>query len=322
MPAPAPAQHQDPDAAYPEVASLRTALRGHDWPVLCDLFADVDAATRTHLVNVVAGWGGAENLLRPRLSRNPDDPLASTLFGAALVQSGWRIRTTARAALVSADRFDRFHEHLRRAEQVLIDVTARHPDDAAAWTQRITLARGLELGQAEARRRYDRLARHHPHHLAAQSSLLQQFCPKWSGSWERAHGFARECVEAAPPGAHQAALVVEAHLEEMAEVVQSLPPKEQARGGPRNHLRGVADEIHAAAERSVRHPDFRHTIGWVTVRSTFAAAFDVLGDQDAAREQFDALGPYGDPRAFRYLGDGRAQQSRARAQAYARSSAR
>ncbi|MEV6375393.1 hypothetical protein [Micromonospora musae] len=302
----------DPGAAYDEVKRLRTALLYHDWPTLRQLLDAAEPGVRSHLVRFAADWGGIELSLRDQLARAPEDPHVPVLLAARLIAAGWRIRGRAMASYVDDDRFAEFHDHLRRAEQLLIDVTARHPDDVAAWTQRLLVARGLQLGQAEARRRYDRLARHLPHHLPAQSALLQQLCPKWGGGWELAHAFARECAEAAPPGAGNAVLVVEAHLEESMEAIDVVRRRE--------HLRGpqVTAEIQAAAERSVSHEDFRHTYGWVAVRSTFAMAFHLMGDYRAARDQFEALGPYTDQAMFGYHGEWRAAFTRARDESYAR----
>ncbi|MFI6266185.1 hypothetical protein [Micromonospora sp. NPDC051006] len=310
MSAPLAPPNFDPAAAYPEVAPVRDALAANDWPALRALLEGLDAGARTFLIGVAAEAEAAEPFLRKVVADDPDDALAGTLLGAHLIQAGWRIRSSYRAQYVSREQFAQFHDYLRRAEQVLIDVTARHPADAAAWTQRITNCRGLELGQAEARRRYDRLAQHHPHHLPAQASLLQQFCPKWSGTWERAHGFARECAEAAPPGAPNAVLVVEAHLE------QALDGN---LGQAQAYLRSpqVSQEIHAAAHRSVRHPDFRHEHGWVWVRSIFAMAFVLMQEYGPAAQQFVAMGPLGDKAMFGYIdGDASKLFQRFRAEAY------
>ncbi|WBB67007.1 hypothetical protein [Micromonospora sp. WMMD812] len=311
MPAPLAPPNFEPSAAYPEVTPVRDALAAGDWPALRALLAQHDSNARTFLVGVAAEAEGVEPFLRTVVTEDPDDALAGTMLGAHLIRAGWRIRSSYRAQYVSREQFAQFHDHLRRAEQVLIDVTARHPDDATAWTQRITNCRGLELGQAEARRRYDRLAQHHPHHLPAQASLLQQFCPKWSGTWERAHGFARECAEGAPPGAPNAVLVAEAHLE------QALDG--DGLEAARTYLRSpqVRQEINDAAHRSVRHPDFRHVHGWVWVRSLFAMAFVLIEEYAAAAEQFQALGPLGDEAMFGYIdGDHSKQFQRFRAEAY------
>ncbi|QOC90830.1 hypothetical protein [Micromonospora craniellae] len=270
MPAPLPPVIFDIAAAYPQVAAGRSALAAGDWPALRALVDAQDAHGGTILVGEVGGAPDAEQALLGVLAEHPEDPVAGAMLGAHLIRAGWRIRTAQRAQYVSRKQFADFFAHLRRAEQILIEVTARHPQDAAAWTQRVTSGRGLQVGQAEARRRYDRLAARHPHHLLAQASLLQQFCPKWSGTWEETHAFARECAEAAPPGAPNAVLVVEAYLEQALEH-DRVSATSQVLRDP-----AVAAGIRAAAERSVWHPDHRDGWGWVWVRSTFALAFCLM----------------------------------------------
>jgi hypothetical protein len=309
MPAPLPAPDFDPAAAYPEVSKLRAALAGGDWPAVEAIFAGRDPDARTMLVGVAGEETGIEPLLLGVLADRPDHALAGTLLGAHLIRVGWRIRSAARAKYVSREQFAQFHDHLRRAEQVLIDVTARHPDDVAAWTQRITNARGLELGQAEARRRYDRLARLTPHHAAAQATLLQQFCPKWSGTWEKAFAFARECAQAAPEGGLSPVVIAEAHLERWLDFDS---------GGQREaYLRDpqVVGEIWQAGQRSVLHPAFTNRAGWVWVRSVFALMFSMTGQWAAAASQFTALGPLGSDYPWDYVG-GASGFEKFRAEAY------
>ncbi|MEU5905319.1 hypothetical protein ABZ780_13185 [Micromonospora sp. NPDC047467] len=311
MPAPLPAPNFDAGAAYPEVNDLRKALRAADWPAVRAFVADRDPDARTMLVGAVADWAGIEAFLQRAYDDNPEDPHAGTLLGAYLIRAGWRIRSSYRAEHVSREQFAKFHDHLRRSERVLIDVTARHPDDATAWTHRITNNRGLQLGQAEARRRYDRLAQHHPHHVPAQSSLLQQFCPKWSGDWDRAFGFARECAEAAPPGAPNAVLIAEAHLERWLEFDTERERTTYLRSS------AVVDEIMRAGQRSVLHPDFVDRPGWVSVRSAFALIFSLTEQWGPAASQFTALGGLGTDYPWDYV-DGPPGFTKYRAKAYAK----
>ena len=159
--------------------------------------------------------------------------------------------------------------------------------------------RGLRLGRSEARRRYDRLAAIDPHHLPGQWQFLQQLCPKSGGEWPHAHTFARETAAAAPPGSFDPVLVAEAHLEHWLE-----EHGRSAAAGRRYLSAGpVRDELNEAADRSVRHPAFRRTHGWVRVTSTFAMAFALLDDRPAAAALFTALGDLGSDRPWDYLGD-------------------
>lgn len=301
-------------AVHPELHRLRGALAAADW---AGIRAVVDAvpepAGRTMLLRAAGETPGIEPFLRTVLARDPDDTAAAAMLGSHLIQAGWAIRTGARAQQVSPEQFRTFHEFLRRAEQALIDGAARDPADLAVWYQRLISARGLELGLSEVRRRYDRLAAYDPHHLPAQQQLLQSLCPKWSGTWEQTHTFARECMLAAPKGAPNAVLVVIGHLERWLD---------DDDGG--RYLAGpfARNEVYEAASRSVWDPGFRHGYGWVGVRSTFAMVFSLLGDEPAAAAEFAALGELASEYPWEYLGDPATEITKRRARAYAKAGAR
>jgi hypothetical protein len=307
-PAPPPPTF-DPAAAYPELHQLRVALTARDWAgVRAVVDAAPEPAARTMLIRTTSEREGLEPFLRDVLAGDPDDAVAGCMLGAHLIHTGWEIRTGARAQYVSAEQFRLFHEHLRRAEQVLIEAAARNPADVSIWCQRLISARGLQLGLSEVRRRYDRLAAYDPHHLPAQSQLLQSLCPKWSGTWEQMHTFAHECMLAAPKGAPNAVLVVTGHLERWID----------DDGGQYLHSPFARNEIYEAAARSVWDPGFRHGAGWVAVRNTFAMVFSMLGDHSAAAAQFAALGRFATKDLWDYLGDPTTEFTKRRALAYAK----
>ncbi len=304
-------------AAYPEMGRLQAALRARDWAgVRAVAGAAGEPAGRTMLIRYAGDTPGIEQFLRDVLDRDPGDAVAAAMLGGHLINAGWEVRTAARAPYVSQEQFRVFHDHLRRAEQVLIDGAARNPSDVSIWTQRLISARGLQLGLSEVRRRYDRLAAYDPHHLPAQSQLLQSLCPKWGGTWEQVHTFAHECMLAAPKGAPNAVLVVTGHIERWLE-----------EGGDHAAVRYLAspfarNQIYEAATRSVWDPGFRHCYGWVWVRSSFAMVFSLLGDEAAAAGQFAALGHLASEDPWDYLGNPAEQITTRRARAYARAGAR
>jgi hypothetical protein len=282
----------DPFTTLPDLTPLRDAARAGDWQATQAFFTTL-ASTEDPGENSVekmsfasaqlAGLDGVETYLEQTAADHPDDPLPRTLLAERYIRIGWAIRSRHRAQHVSRDQFDQFHDWLRRAERLLIDVCAEQPGNAAAWTARLLTARGLELGQTEARRRYDRLSAHHPHHFPAQAQLLQQLCPKWSGSWETAHSFAQECVAAAPAGSPAGAVVAEAHIEHWAD----LEGVDQ-----RTYLRSISvrDELRAAAQASVLHPDYVPGWSWITTHSAFALAFSIGGHAEDAAAHFASLG--------------------------------
>jgi hypothetical protein len=285
----------DPGVIYPEVAELRAALVARDWARSRAVLDPATPAGRTELIRMAAELPDLAGHLGEVLRADPADTVAAVLLGSHLTEVAWRVRSRARARHVSREQFAKFHDILRQAEQVLIDAAARNPAEPAAWVCRLPTARGLELGQPEVRRRYDRLAALDPHHLPGQLQLLQQLCPKWGGSWERMHGFAREAADAAPAGSPNAVLIAEAHIEHSME--------EATLDASRAYLRPYVGELREAAQRSVWHSGFRRDIGWVRVAGTFAMAFGLGGDPRSAGSMFAMLGEFGSERPWDYLGD-------------------
>lgn len=274
----------DPFEHNPALGPLREAARARDWAATQAFFAGLDSVEKVAFASgLLADQDGVEEYLEPAAAARPADPLPRTLLADRYIRIGWEIRSGARAEHVSREQFEQFHAWLRKAEQLLIDVCAEQPGYAPAWNARLLTARGLQLGLSEARRRYDRLAAHHPHHHRAQTLLLQQLCPKWGGSWDAAHGFAQECATKAPNGSYAGVLVADAHLEHWLDLDS---------GEDEAYLRGipVRDDLRHAAQVSVLHPD--HRPGWheTAAHSTFALAFSLGGHAEDAARHFAALG--------------------------------
>ncbi|OAH14152.1 hypothetical protein [Streptomyces jeddahensis] len=173
-------------SAFPEAAWLEQAAAANDWAAVRQYVDGLPHGTnRSFAFGVLADVPDVEHPLRQFVAAVPTDVFALTLLGTREVRMGWDIRTSARAEHVSREQFAQFHAYLRRAEQLLIRATALDPSHDAAWAERLNTARGLQLGQNEARRRYDRLAAYHPSHFSGQSRLLQQLCQE-----SRRDGFA------------------------------------------------------------------------------------------------------------------------------------
>ncbi|MFI8273919.1 hypothetical protein ACIGBH_03230 [Streptomyces sp. NPDC085929] len=291
----------EPADRVPALGALRDAVLRHDWDAVSAAFeAHPDEDDRALACRVVAEIPDYDGFLRQAVDRDPRGPLARSLLADRLIQAGWAIRSGYRAQHVTRQQFDEFHAHLRRAEVLLIDVCAEHPQYALAWYLRVITSRGLELGPGETRRRYDRLAEHHPHHYPGQQQLLQQLCPKWGGTWESAHGFAEESAKAAPPGSPNGALVAIAQMEQYLEL--------RERAGDRaaeTYLRGAGSRqaLLDAAARSVLHPAARAgAYQLVGAHSAFAAAHCAAGRHAEAAAHFRALGDRASEFPWGYLG--------------------
>ncbi|SHM57570.1 hypothetical protein [Cryptosporangium aurantiacum] len=279
---------------HPELYVFEAATRAGDWTAIAGAFAQLRHPGAVSLaVRIASDIPGADQFLRQVVAREPS-ALGGTLLGASLVQVGWRARTSYAASRVSRDQFAAFHHHLREAEQTLMDVTARDPSAVSAWEYRLLTARGLELGQAEALRRYARLSRTDPHHYGSQLCMIQQLCPKWGGSWEALYQFAREQAAAAPPGSLSGALVPQAHLERWTTMDDN---------EVRAYLQSAAAEVWAAAQRSVLNPQFRLEPRWVTAVNAFAVFFGLLGDQRSTAPFFRLMGDFACDVYWDHLGD-------------------
>ncbi|MDI1464375.1 hypothetical protein QEZ54_25725 [Catellatospora sp. KI3] len=273
-----------PESAYPQLASIKAAARAGDWPAVARHF---DSRPGTDdMVMLAVGVGevpGAEVMLARAAAEEEASTLPEFLLGARCLELAWDARSSKLAKHVSREQFARMREHLCNGEQLLIDVTALEPQHTAAWIFRIKNGMGLSTGLAEARRRYDQVAKHDPHSYRAQVAYLNQIYPKWGGSWETVWTFVRERAAAAPEGAINATLIAEAHYEQFVWTEGD----ERRRFWQRPE---VVNELYAAAQRSVLHPSFRNVYGWVTAHSLFAALFCLGERHDLAAPHFRALG--------------------------------
>jgi hypothetical protein len=279
-----PTPSVDPALGDPDAARLREAVGRGDWPVVRDFLAGVtDPDDHAFYVDVASRVPGAEAWLPGIVAARRHDVLPLTLAGARTVNWAWEARTSKRAKDVTPEQFEVFAGRLKIAEEYLSEAVRHDPDATTAWCGLVTVARGRELGIAEARRRFDQVLVRHPGHLRAHDQMLQQLCRKWGGSDEAMHEFARESMMKVPAGSPLGYLVALAHLEQWS----MLEPDEDTRYITADAVRA---ELAEAADRSVRHPAYRRRPGWPVPHNAFAMAFSLAGEHRAAAEQFEVIG--------------------------------
>ncbi|MGK5532735.1 hypothetical protein [Streptomyces sp. URMC 129] len=143
------------------------------------------------------------------------------------------------------------------------------------------VATALEADTGLGRELFDEVVRRVPGHVGAHGRYLQQAGARHGGSDEAMHAFAYGAMTHAPGGSALGVLAAEAHLESLA------TSGAQACGYLRNPL--VARQLHDAADRSVRHPDYRRGPYWVWEHNMFAMMFALTGERAAARHMFRVL---------------------------------
>ncbi|MBY8877908.1 hypothetical protein [Actinacidiphila acidipaludis] len=269
------------------VELLRKAAANGDWPgVRAVLDAALDGVDLTWLVEAVMTVGGVETWIPAVVEAEPDAALPLLVSGARHIEWAWEARTRKMAKYVSKEQFEVFHTRLRVAEGQLYAVAERAPEWVAPWYLLQISGRGLQVGQAVAQRRFEAAVRRSPGHLAAHRQHLQQVCRKWSGSHARMHAFAREAMLGDVPGGPLGELVAIAHLEQWLDEDGDV---DAPAGSGYMGRSAVVLELYEAAERSVHHPDHVRHRDWTRGFNTFALAFALAGERDAAADLFRVL---------------------------------
>ena len=270
-----------------------------DWPTARAMFSNArDLDDLATFVDVSSNVPGSEQWLPEVVRTEIQDTLPLLVYGARGIRWAWDARTAKRAKYVSREQFQLFFERLRIAEDSLQGVVRREPDNVTAWCYLITLALGLELGIDEAMRRFGEVVRRCPGHVGAHRVMLQQLCRKWGGSHETMHSFARDAMRNAPPGSPLGELVATAHFEHWVDLASQRPLTRYLRSAE------VLASLHEAADRSVRHPDYRPRRDWPQVHNVFALVFSLAGDREAAAEQFRVIGDLATEFPWAYLDAG------------------
>lgn len=257
---------------FPELAALRARATGGDLPgALASLSQrrGPDADAHTTASRVLAEAPGLDAPLEQYLADHPDDREAGTLL--------------AHRAVIAARGAPDAGVHLRRAEELLIRLCARDPTDAAAWHLRLVTARGLGLGAAESRRRFERLHAIDPHHVAGRRELIFGLTPAHGGTWDDVLFIARGFSAASGAGDPGCVVVATAHL------VHWL---DETGGGETTMLRepDVVAELEEAAARFLDAP-CPAPYGWVSAHSEFAVALGLARRRGRSSRHFQALGP-------------------------------
>jgi hypothetical protein len=283
----------DPCLGDPGAVRLRAALVARDWPAAR---ATLDAADHPDDRGFYLGVCGSVPDLQEWIAGPArDDDLAQLVRGCHAVDWAWAARGHFEAKYTAREQFDLFFERLRLAESYLYEAAERNPDDACAWVFLLHTARGLQLGLDDARFRFEQAVGRHPDNLGAHDSMMQMLCEKWHGSHDQMFAFARRSAAASPVGSMIPSLVALAHLELMIE----LPGNQRFEYMRRPDV--IAD-LRAAAGHSIWHPAAEFRPGWPQPLNTFAMAFTMSSDRQAAASVFQRLGDLATDHPWGYLG--------------------
>lgn len=299
----------DPCLGDATARRLDEAAGRGDWHAVSALITPVeDQDLRAFYVGVLADRGGPQPWIGRWLTAQPQSALPHLVRGAHAVHWAWEARGSGAASTVSQEQFAAFFQRLEVAEDSLEEAVRIDPGDATAWAELINTAIGRQLGVDEAERRFQEVVARHRWHRSAHARMLQRKCAKWGGSDELALEFARSTVEQMPAGCTLGSMVAVAHFEA---ALRADGATEDYLGRPE-----VLAEVHAAADKSVRHPRFRRIPGHQTADGWFALVFQLAGDHPAAAERFDAIGDLPTELPWGYYRDAARAYARCRTRAY------
>ena len=269
----------------PTAALLLADLERRDWRAVHELLRAADDPDELQLyVSLCSRTKGLQAWIGEWADAEPHSNLPMLVRGAHAVDWAWLARGGALAKDTAAAQFRIFERRLRLAHEYLTEAAVRDPYDPTAWSELIVCGVGMGLGVDEAWRRFGEAVSRQRWHLGAHAGLFMQLCQKWGGSHELMHRFAEETAATAPPASGLAVLVAEAHLERWLFINRD--------GDGLAHLRRpeTRADLHAAADRSVRHPAYRRRLGWQRDHNLLAMPFWLADEYDAAAEMFDVLG--------------------------------
>ncbi|MCP2335583.1 hypothetical protein [Actinomadura rupiterrae] len=281
----------DPTFGDPVARDLAKATAHGDKALLRRVAADTDDPDRrSFLLGVAVDHPGRPEWIVRWPDEEPEEALAHFVRGAHGILWAWEARGNARAGMTSEEQFREFHQRLAGAERDLVRAAVLAPDDPEPRVQLLTTARGLQLGTQELCHRFAKATARHPWHYRAHTLMLQGVAPKWSGSSALMFNFARSRAAEAPVGSAVASLVVEAHIETWVD-----EPDDET-----GYLAApdVQRELRAVAARLKEAPD---TPAALRAANLLAFTFALGGDDEAAAEQFRAIGSHVTESPWQYL---------------------
>jgi hypothetical protein len=193
------------DRAYPDEELddlVRLAARG-DWRTVADRCAAIAAESERWDValSALAELSTEDDAwLTAWLDACPDDAVALTVQGRALVALAWTIRTRRDAEHVSSEQWEGFHRLLRQSLTVCDRAAASRPADPAPLVTMLGAATGLGRSPEDFRALRGRVCERDPLHVAAHRAAMLYWLPRRHGSARLVTEFVDDTLGSAPPG--------------------------------------------------------------------------------------------------------------------------
>ncbi len=148
--------------------------------------------------------------------REPACPDAWLLRGYRQVTWAWEARGSDRASTVEEDMWSVFFERLQSAESDLLRAAELAPEDPEPHARLISAGMGLSHGPRQIRERLRQALLRDPDHYTAYVAATYALTEKWCGSHDQMLAVAREAAGRASAGNDLAGVLIKAHIEHWA----------------------------------------------------------------------------------------------------------
>lgn len=143
----------------------------------------------------------------------PHDFVASLMWGVALTGKAWRVRGSGAGSTVSEDDAVSFTDLLEEAMEAIQASDQQNEQHAETCARAIRVCMGLGLDEPTTMSFFEAGKGFEPEHLHLHLMMANYLTPKWRGSKEALHAFAKENFEQHPHG-HLVVLPLFAIVEE------------------------------------------------------------------------------------------------------------
>lgn len=277
---PPPTPRLDPTLNYVPARQAAAHARRGDWRSLRDVLeAETDPTARAHCITLAADVDGSEKTYAEWTSAEPKNPDAWLVSARRWMTRGSKIRGAARAQDVAEERWDPFHECVRRMEEDVLLAIELRGTDPLPWAYRLSAAMifgdplDVRIGLYEEGKKYAGT------YGGFYSTAVYACTQKWGGAHDLMFRVAREALKAAPPqGSTMGLPIALAHVERWLHYLAF--EKNANAAGAYFGTAAVQQELRRAAATSEGLTDPAATIA----ANMFGFCFWKMRDKAAAKE--------------------------------------
>jgi hypothetical protein len=264
---------------------------------------------RWFYIDALTVWPGRPRWLDSWVEKEMKSPIPWLVRGVHTIRWAWDAQGANKAGVVNENDKAIFIERLQKAEHDLQMAIWLDNEDPTPWAYLLKTGLGLQIRSKELELRFNEACQRDAEHRQAHALMLQTLCEKWGGLHQIMFDFARKTIAKASEGSSLHTIIADAHIERW---LYHLLENDNA--GAQAYFRGpgVGKEIAAAAIHSLYSINYKRTKLTSYYHNIFAFCFWLIGNDNLARREFQAIDKAVCEFPWCYLGEPIAEFTRAR----------